>query len=136
MNWNKIKEKYPKAFEKFADWYWNGMDFELLPNGTLYFEQIYDGGKGYTITTLSVKDIVVSRRWYDFFDEQKIYIEITKYKYSDRSLRWNYEITDEQNYKYGDDIYEEENSRPEAEEQAFEKAFEILEEKLKTERSQ
>lgn len=69
------------------------------------------------------------RDLYDFFDEQGIYIHI----YNTRILAWYWEIEEYRNGRlYNEDIecpisYK---SRKEAEEQAFLKAFFILEEKL------
>ena len=86
MNWNKIKEKYPKS------------------------EALID------------KCIRTDRDLYDFFDEQGIYINA--YKYS--SKWWAYDIMgigiDESEIQF--------KTRTEAEEKAFEKAFEILENKI------
>jgi hypothetical protein len=129
MNWEEIKEKYPKPFEKFSKWYWREMKFEMLENGTLYFEQVFDGGKSYATTTISVKDIVKSRRWYDFFDEQGIYIEIYVLEINDdfTASDWQYDIANESNMIEDIDY----PTRTEAEEQAFIQAFEILENKLK-----
>ena len=126
MNWTLIKEKYPKAFKKLTAWYWGDMDFELLENGTLYFEQVFDGGKSYATSTLSFKDVVRGRKLYDFFDEQGIVIGIEVLYYDGFwftptiTVMWDTDT----NMKIGS------QSRTEAEEQAFLKAFEILEDKL------
>ena len=94
MNFNLIKEKYPKAFALYTEKY-----------GLKYF---------------------LCRELYLFFDEQGIFIEILK------MFNGNY-TTPTGFYFYIDDYTRDEYSadtRTLAEEQAFLKAFEILEDKL------
>ena len=100
MNWNKIKEQYPKS------------------------EALID------------KCIRTDRDLYDFFDEQGIYIDvqpnlITPDLINKRKLKFSCEVYTNQ----GEFLYEEcgktfWDTRTEAEEKAFEKAFEILESKV------
>jgi len=104
MNWNLIKEKYPKAEELADNW-----------------------GDTHTI------DWRQSDRWlYDFFDSQGIYVWITPPFGTDEGL----DIFDgEIRLVNGDYLFERisicgTKTRTEAEEVAFLKAFEILEEKL------
>ncbi len=104
MNWNKIKEKYPKALLSWLGWKY-GVDslgdWEVIASICL--------GKSDT------------RFLYDFFDEQGIYISL--HHLEDEFV---YEIED------GKDLNssgEYESTRTEAETRAFEKAFEILENK-------
>ncbi|KKL70122.1 hypothetical protein LCGC14_2108030, partial [marine sediment metagenome] len=59
-----------------------------------------------------------------------IYIETGMYYHNEGDLRWSSEISDRMNYVFNVDEIEEFSSRTEAEEKAFEKAFEILENKL------
>ena len=126
MNWQNIKTKYPKAFEKLTAWYWGDMDFELLENGTLYFEQVFDGGKSYATSTLSFKDVVRGRKLYDFFDEQGIYGRVGKNQFM--MFTWDLITDPEINIcEFSDYDY---NIRTEAEEALFLREFEILEEKL------
>ena len=103
MNWTLIKEKYPKAEELADNW-----------------------GDTHTI------DWRQSDRWlYDFFDEQGIYINISREylwegEYDTNPRReWQGFIEYEPSSE-ATDFY---NTRTEAEEQAFIKAFEILEDK-------
>ena len=108
MNWNEIKEKYRKAY--------------LLMIKQLDSKRLLD----INAEPRNIRDL------YDFFDEQGILIIIDKdweYMYSDDMERrylktWNYEISQEPFYG---DSYE---TRTEAEQAAFEKAFEILERRL------
>ena len=97
-NWNEIKEKYPKAYHKSQQWF----------------------GK--------LRDIITWRHLYDFFDEQKLIIQIGYW--ADELKYWFdiYEPLMEDGHCSGNG--EEYNTRTEAEEQAFIKAFEILENKL------
>ena len=93
MNWNEIKEKYPKAFEN------------LFESGMYHF----DGHP---------------RDLYDFFDSQGIYIDVTcnKAYFGCDILNANGEYLSVQR--------QNSTTRTEAEEKSFEKAFEILENKL------
>ena len=126
MNWEKIKKKYPKAWGLFVM-------FRAKANAIADKKGSYDG------------DIFKLRDLYDFFDKQGIYIELWFRENSVLSFAWHihfinkkweeiglskwsnkisYPIT-ERNPKAG--LYK---TRTEAEEKAFEKSFEILEEKL------
>ncbi len=102
MNWNKIKEKHPKAYQLFDEWSFdNNIQFDC-PSFV-----------------------------FRFFDEQGVYIDA--------------EIDTTMEAKFSPTIYSEKDepceeiwrdeylyrTRTEAEEKAFEKAFEILEDKLK-----
>ena len=107
MNYYKIKGSCPKAYALLIKHY--SIDESLI--GTRYFPEDYLG-----------------RNLYDFMDEQGIWIKITPpigfdeglndFEWSIFSLRQ--EIFCKESYK----------TRTEAEEKAFEKAFEILENKL------
>ena len=104
MNWKIIKEKYPKAYKEGQDWW-------------VAHAEIYEPAFLFNIG---------NRFLYDFFDEQGIYIEILK------MFDGNY-TTPTGFYFYIDDYTRDEYSadtRTLAEEQAFIKAFEILEDKL------
>lgn len=100
MHWDKIKEKHPKAWE-------------------LYRQSEYYGWRLY----LHQQN---HRIFFNLFDEQEIYIEITYYYENE----WGYVLfrtTGEEEIVSEDTYY----TRTEAEEKAFEKAFDILENKLK-----
>lgn len=95
MNFNLIKEKYPKAFS-----FWIKSE-------------------------LSMMDVKNDRHLYDFFDEQGICIAV--YPFFNHFI-WKIHLPETLNpFIDGDRKYD---SRTEAEEQAFLKAFEILENKL------
>ena len=96
MNWNEIKEKYPKAFEN------------LFESGMYHF----DGHP---------------RDLYDFFDERGIYVDVRPFYYDQLFFITGILtfVTD-----VAIDWTEKADTRTEAEEKAFEKAFEILENKL------
>ena len=107
MNWNKIKEKYPKAEKILQEWLSGRYDWN-------------------------------TRDLYDFFDEQGIYISIM-YTYYWNSLDESdhYHFDWEIMFDTDDKIISaevEEPTRTEAETIAFEKAFEILENKLEGEK--
>ena len=106
MNWTEIKEKYPKAYDSLLEW-----------------EPIID---------ISVWIYFKDRNLYDFFDEQELIIEIGVEYGKDCEDYWfewfiNLKGTGGADY-LGHKCYK---SRSEAEQAAFTKAFEILEEKLK-----
>ena len=122
MNWNKIKEKHPKAKAKYIDW----CHAEDCPSSKCYLH--------------------TTRDLYDFFDEQGIYINIFEAgiltgKIKDyENFRWiittnfrtdkdagKWEETTIYNHDYP---LSKKITRTEAEEQAFTKAFEILESTL------
>ena len=111
MNWKEIKKKYPKAWILLKEW--------------------FGYKKNITINMELSKIFMPERKLYDFFDKQKIIIEIgIGYNFNENKYilnEWSYDIIDcdiENEGQY--------NSRLEAEEVAFLKAFEILENKLKT----
>ena len=112
MNWNKIKEKYPKAYQLGQDWWVEKCDF-------------------YDVELLAQPKS--NRFLYDFFDEQGISVTID-WNHSDNptiKVEWYYEISDFEMPAKILQITDRFHSRTEAEENAFEKAFEILEDKLK-----
>ena len=116
MNWGNIVEeilkqikliieKYPKAHKKVDDWFDERYDINGLE------------------CPVDVRDL------YDFFDEQEIYVEI-QVQYCDGMMflptietMWDEDTNLEQGFW----------SHTEAAEKAFEKAFEVLENKLKME---
>lgn len=102
MNWNRIRNKYPKAHELYDSWH---MD-------------IYrNRGRDY----ISYED----RDLYDFFDENHIYITLEGY------LLASYIVNKEGSRLWAEDpLTISYKSRSQAESSAFEKAFEILEERL------
>ena len=121
MNWNNIKEKYPKSYERLNRYYLLSARSDI--NGINYPHP---------------------RELYDFFDEQGIYIDVS---FDDGKLPmmfWvdiystvsrhphddGYELRCEYTFGDGDRTKNEfYKTRTEAEEKAFEKAFEILEDK-------
>ena len=112
MNWKEIKEKCPRAFKFYTKKY-GFVDTEIAQNNLL----------------LMLGDDL-DRRLYDFFDEQGIIIDIaptfSKKVNGKTEFYIDWWIDDmpaaESNKNY--------KTRAEAEEQAFIKAFEILENKL------
>jgi len=106
MNWKEIKKKYPKSIELLKEW----LFLKLGNEGDLGLNMI--SGLFHT-----------ERRLYDFFDEQGIIILINY-----ASQYWNYTIN---NFFIGKSKERDNITRKQAEEQAFLKAFEILEKSLK-----
>jgi len=115
MNWNLIKEKYPESFH-LAKWFWLGQT-HLEP-----FEEF----------NIVPRMRANPRFLYDFFDEQGIFITVS-YDRAYQFFWW--QITNEDakcenmywTHPPSEAIYK---TRTEAEEQAFLRAFKILEEKL------
>ena len=104
MDFNKIKEKYPKAWEKcdnFIGCTW----LELWHKESIY---------------------VLSGWLFRFFDEQGIFITVEFNMFF--HFNWKF-ITTPEIDKVGHSDYDY-STRTEAKEKAFEKAFEILENKL------
>ena len=110
MNWKEIKEKCPKALHKYNLYNWDGYENYKIDN----------------YAPIVLKDLAKTnnRNLYDFFDENGIRIALTI------DNQFGYEI-----YTNGFDEIEHSNigwfyHRIEAETEAFNKAFEILENKL------
>ncbi len=116
MNWKEIKKKYPKAWMLLMEWFWYKKNITL----------------GIELSRIFMPE----RKLYDFFDEQKTFIVINhywmhNYRNDDDSgetfktkgrLHWSFQI-----FSFRMPNFE---SRIEAEQAAFLKAFEILEKKL------
>ena len=124
MNWKEISDKHPKAFKSMLHFlqkpFGDLLELELEHYSPFeYFESEYCGPVyedfGWNIRNL-----------YDFFDENRILISIDAYTDSqDGDIVWfDPEIFGATN-NIG--IY---HTRPEAEADAFEEAFKILEERL------
>ena len=108
MNWKEIEKKYQKAFEKV--------------NSFVFHDYFYDEEHG-----LPLQD----RFLYDFFDKQGIRCFVL---YNEMNGKWKPELRIVVRDKWPMErigIINCENTRLEAEERVFLRAFEILEEKLK-----
>jgi len=124
MNWENIKTKYPKAWIKLEKYFAISIDQdEEWKFGRLINEWCAADDSIYRCA-------FENRTLYDFFDEQGVLITISLYHYSETILGWHYEIGDEDGFCLDDHSSEIYKSRTEAEEKAFGKAFEILENKL------
>jgi len=124
MNWEEINKKYPKAFDLFFEW------FKGDPKAGMTKKEF-----------LEVNDIVIMygnlRELYDFFDEQEIYITITRSHGFDADIckgcecypyiEVNRELAILARDRHKGNHFK---SRTEAEEAAFTKAFFLLEDKL------
>lgn len=99
MNWDEIKQKYPKAYDNWITW--NQVNYNTAPAK----DAVY---------------ILMVGSLFQFFDEQGILMGV--------NAVWETWLqTVEEDYEYYEfDGY----TRQEAEQQAFTKAFEILENKL------
>lgn len=112
MNWEEIKKTCPKAFNILMDSYHaKQMDALNLAGKTMYY--------------------IIDRALYDFFDEQKIIIIINyeppnSYNFN---IYFNENVGKADYYKFRRYLYY--SQRTEAETEAFTKAFEILEKRLK-----
>lgn len=121
MNWKKIEKKYPKTFNLFFEWFKDG------PWSSLMTKKEF----------LEINNIIIFggdiRDLYDFFDAQKICIEITHEKKA--NLGWmflggiTYNCDNE--YWHSDWHSDYFKFRKGSEESTFEKAFEISENQLK-----
>lgn len=120
MNWEKIKKDYPKAWNVFhEDRSW----LEIYSDKKL--------GHYYTdgVHIVRMWRTYNPRNLYDFFDEREIIINLCYYGENDG---FSFDITDSQ----ASGLFEstEYKTRTEAESAAFEKGFEILEERLNKEK--
>ena len=124
MNWKEIKDKHPKALQACLNWFSpSAIKMYDLQITTSHGSIVYDDGGNCGL--IGIRDL------YDFFDEQDIYIEISYLAIIDpmpigSNEGWWYTIN-HRSYETSKD------TRPETEEAAFLKAFEILEEKLRSE---
>lgn len=138
MNWKEIKKKYPKAHDKAISYFCNNPSKEDLKR--LYFcdTMIHTGNNDRWQVTFNIRYL------YDFFDKQCIYVRIkTPFEHATVNTRsflfgWFIQmpLNKSNNWcpKYIYEYYEETSkykSRSKAEEVAFLKAFEILEELIK-----
>jgi hypothetical protein len=128
MNWNKIKEQYPKSWGMLI----SKMGWPENNEGWKWYKN-FDMGVSEADNLGAQED----RDLYDFFDEKNLNIKITPEYYKDgRNWLWQiliYSPKEEFNYyvgtfQYGDNG--EYRTRLKAEKAAFEMAFEILNNKL------
>ena len=117
MNWEEIKNKSPKAFKGMADWVMKTQLYHTNP--FIHFFNQKEQSNAYRIL-------------YDFFDEQEIFID-TYYTLScfRGRIGFNKHIVDSQEWLRDSVWTDKRETRTEAEQEAFTKAFEILEERLK-----
>ena len=123
MNWDKTKEKCPKAYDEFSLWL-------LRTNKECLLWTKYESDGEILKDYFTIKHPnMFERLLFDFFDKQEIYVEI-QVQYCDGMMflptietMWDKDTNLEQGFW----------SRTEAEEKVYEKAFEILENKLKME---
>ena len=120
MNWKENKKKYPKScylLEKYLGGHkkddYSSHEFEYIINGLNYKDEYFEP------QTLGLRSL------YDFFDEQEIHIQITVKCAMDNSVWYLAYIWAGQ----VDEHLPDKDTRPKAEQAAFLKAFEILEEK-------
>lgn len=105
MNWKEIKEKYPKSSNLLSKWNTNMKNWS------------------------NISSIMPPRDLYDFFDEQGIIIGIpVDYTYLGEKYVYMFEIIHPENTRCHEGEWYD--TREEAEESAWMKAFEILEEQL------
>ena len=125
MNWIKIEEKCPKAFDILNIWVCKefGCD-KIIATPQNYLLKIYPKNEIHYF---------FERRLFDFFDEQGIYIKTYRNPTSSIGNCFTYGIDSYDDGKYSGykGLCGSRTTRTEAEEKAFEKAFEILEEKSK-----
>lgn len=114
MNWNEIKEKYPKAFHKMHQWHYKDLAYKK-PYPPIVIKEY---------NRLQERD--ANRFLYDFFDEQDIYISINVNMFM--MFDWSIITTPDVSVFIQSDF--DYNFRTEAEKSAFLKAFKILENKL------
>jgi len=121
MNWDLIKQKYPKAWDNL---------FEMFNDGILESEITFENEPTYISDIIQYEKqipLLFGRILYDFFDERGIIINV---EYTDKDL-WAGILYNKDAVCILDDVYTEgAETRTEAETAAFTKAFELLEERL------
>ena len=118
INYNEIKDKYPKAFELLIEWGYN-----------LDIEGVFIDEEFGIIRFGSDEHIFNDRYLYDFFDENKICIEIFRVwiDWNDlTSFLWGGNVNGYNPTPFSEGV----GTRQEAETAAFTKAFKLLEGKL------
>lgn len=106
MNWKQINKDYPKAFKKFVKW------LDCDSSDMLKFEMM-----------MILKN---ERDLYDFFDEQKVYINVFITEHPDKgNTYWDWELFVDGECLGSSEV--EEPTRKEAETAAFNEAFNQLE---------
>ena len=114
MDWEQIKKDTPKAFEKLIKWLDCSVEVEIEG------EDLVSYTKALPTHHILNKEIMPLRRLYDFFDEQGIFICILP-----AFSGWDWEVYVDDKWIDSSDIKNE--NRKEAEADAFERAFFILE---------
>ena len=131
MNWKEIKETFPKAFKYLLNWWSDAISTDFSKAYSSNFNDDY------------IDLFIPTRDLYDFFDDNNLNIRILP-EYYYNGINWNWQVLWHKPTKhehdgiwmaqcdgtalYGDN--HEYPTRTEAETEAFEKAFEILETKL------
>lgn len=127
MNWKKIKKQSPKAFRAWC--IWRERDCKTFFDKRLGVEKMTGSEleKGFMLWA-TLKDFTQEKGYlYDFFDEQGIYIYLDPCSCHSPPL-WNWCII--QHDKELFIAFKEHKNRLKAEQAAFTKAFELLNEKL------
>ena len=127
MNFEEIKKKYPKAFKKFRN-------YELL-GSSFFCEDLTDRKDLMWRWRNKLLINYHDRDLYDFFDKQDIIVQTAKLLTTNK-IKWGWVISvvyrltedDIDSNAYYSERYSY-TSRIEAEEEAFMKAFELLEDK-------
>ena len=131
MNWQEIKDKHTKAFDKLIEWLNCSVEIKIEGNELVTYHRASPAH------VIMVKEVMEPRRLYDLFDEHRIYIMIDNVSYDMNTSEWTLGIwwqvkgqrkAMEHNHNFG--------SRKGAEYAAFNKAFGVLENTLKDDISQ
>lgn len=126
MNWNDIKEQYPNSYELFINW--NCSKSEICPSSECYEIQerdFYDFFDYYDIYLAIHKEDIGSDEWEFSYEIEYLPIEFEKYK-----RRCSYFKTILSFKEYGHTYIGAWVNRIKAEQEAFTRAFEVLEKNL------
>ena len=121
MNFEQIKNKYPKAYKMWLQFFYAKIWDELLKNEYTKLTKTSE----FEDFTFSLNIESLSGWLFKFFDEQGIVIVLNPDE-QDKYKTWLYEICIIGHWEYIKCNFE---SRPKAEQAAFEKTFGILEKK-------
>ena len=123
MNWNKIKTDNPKVWDKLISWLNCTVDVLIEDNKLVTYTP-----SSPVHSYLKDRQTMNTRRLYDFFDENNIYIFMVHNPFSSSMTTCCYEI-----YSGVVKVHENKSvalTRIKSETEAFTKAFEILEKEL------
>ena len=123
MNWKEIKEKYPKALTRLLNWF---SEEEIDLNGV----SLHSDGLDLHYNHINHAGSIYFRDLYDFFDVNEMFIEVGVYTREKFEFIWDIqEMKNNELLEVANGNKNINKDRLKAEQAAFTKAFELLENK-------